>query len=213
MRGWRLKRGRRNQFEPTAPPRNMKPHLIYLKSALFFCLQIGRLFTALAGLPSQSTEPLLSPPLDTDTEQEQKEQQHEGSGVGTGAGAAAGGERSLIDYATGACMIGVDISAKMAQLAFRNGGYSVTLCADLDAVLQQFFRPEHEHGQEQISDKSSGEATSSTTSIHCGGGSGSGRGSVKEGGGGGGSLRPLDLLVAADTFLYVGPLEEVRRMV
>jgi hypothetical protein len=122
---------------------------------------IGRLFTSLVGLPAQSTEALLLPPPPQVQEQEEQED---------------GQEMSWRACAAGPCMLGVDVSPKMARLALANGGYSATLCADLDAVLRQFSGDEQELGGE----------------------------------GGVCGLQPLDMLVAADTFLYVGPLEEVR---
>lgn len=154
-----------------------------------YSLQIGRLFTSFSGLPPQSTAALLTPPppppSPTDTEEsEDTEQQEEGRDRGgEGAGAGGGERKGLAECAAGACMIGVDISAQMARLALANGGYSLTLCADLDSVLRQFFS--EEEGAEQGGDRG--------------------------GSSGGGPLQPLDLLVAADTFLYVGALEEVRR--
>jgi predicted TPR repeat methyltransferase len=127
---------------------------------------IGRLFTHLVGLPPQSTEALLSPaPAQSTTESEGQLQS-----------LLLQAPTSLASCAAGPCMVGVDISEKMAHLALVNGGYSVTLCDDLDKILRRFDGVlESEEGID--------------SRVPC--------------------LDKLDMLVAADTFLYVGPLEEV----
>mmetsp|Transcript_5049 Transcript_5049/g.8278 ORF Transcript_5049/g.8278 Transcript_5049/m.8278 type:complete len:556 (+) Transcript_5049:111-1778(+) len=123
---------------------------------------VGRLFTRLVGLPPLSTQALLQPTV-LPTEEERE---------GTAKGKVST-VRGLETCAAGPCMVGVDISEKMALLAQANGGYTVTLCDDLDKVLR------------------------------CFGGLGET----------GMQLQALDMVVAADTFLYVGPLEETFSLV
>ena len=118
---------------------------------------IGRLFTHLVGLPLQCIDAILT--------------EH------TNFGELPVCPNSLKDVVVGPCMIGVDISERMAKLAFANGGYSITLCDDLNEVLRNFI------------DASSDEIKRDIERVE--------------------NMKKLDMLVAADTFLYVGPLDDV----
>jgi predicted TPR repeat methyltransferase len=84
---------------------------------------------------------------------------------------------SLNQYATShdAFIVGVDISARMAEIAFQNGGYDNVVCGDLHEALALF------------------DPNRSTTS-----------GIVVDG---------LQLVVAADTFIYVGSLGKIFMLV
>ena len=74
--------------------------------------------------------------------------------------------KSISECSKGPCILGVDISEKMCSLAFHNGGYTATICADLEYIVKEAVCASHD-------------------------------------------FAPFDMVVAADTFLYVGRLEEV----
>jgi hypothetical protein len=176
---------------------------------------IGRLFTWLVGLPALSTEALLTPQEQRTTEEErteehrteeQRTEEHRTEGDG------------LAGCRAGPCMVGVDVSEQMARLARVNGGYSCTVCADLEGVLEQFAGgggggggggSAHDVKKDDKKDdkRSDSNDDSDDDDVRDKHSSRSSEGGAE--GQQGGALQPLDLLVAADTFLYVGALEEV----
>ena len=87
------------------------------------------------------------------------------------------------------CMIGVDVSMRMVEITRRSGCYDCAGRADLSAALSLFERTLTPSTSVGNVDKSHGHAVTGQSS--------------------GAGLLALDLIIAADTFIYVGALGSV----
>ena len=94
--------------------------------------------------------------------------------------------------------VGIDISSRILEIAARNGGYNIVICCDLHDALKCFHAPipiNTSSFKEEMNDNSNNENYSNNINNninHC-----------TE------ALIGLNLLIAADTFIYVGGLSSV----
>ena len=81
------------------------------------------------------------------------------------------------------CMVGVDISSKMTEITARTGHYHYTACGDAVDSIRAFVPPKNLLKSEESGD-------SGVSGVSC-------------------PVLCLDMVVAADTFIYLGPLAPV----